>query len=63
MNKFITIPGTDDLVNLDHIVAIYKIEDDEYLVTLTSGSVTLNRDEYLKLCSMIIDIGIRSQNY
>lgn len=53
MNKFIEMPGTDDVVNLDHIVSIIKIEDDNYLVSLTSGSYTLNRNEYLQLTNIL----------
>lgn len=63
MNKFITMPGTDDLVNLNHIVSINRLENDEYLVVLTSGSVTLNLDEYLKLLDIIYDINIHSSIY
>ena len=63
MNKFIRMPGTDDLVNLDHIVAIYKCGEDEYLVSLTSGSFTLNHNEYLKLCGIICDNGIHTSTY
>lgn len=63
MNKFIEMPGTDDLVNLNHIVSINRLENDEYLVVLTSGSVTLNLDEYLKLLDIIYDINIHSSIY
>ena len=53
MTKFIKMPGTDDLVNLDHIVSINRIEEDEYLVALTSGSFTLTRNEYLNLLDVV----------
>lgn len=53
MNKFIEMPGTDDIVNLNHIVSIIKIEEDNYLVSLTSGSFTLKRNEYLKLIDIL----------
>lgn len=53
MNKFFRMPGTDDLINVNHIVSISKVKDDEYLVVLTSGSYTLNFDEYLSLSKLI----------
>ena len=53
MTKFIKMPGTDDLVNLDHIVSINRIEEDEYLVALTSGSFTLSHKEYLNLLDVV----------
>lgn len=63
MNEFIEMPGTDDLVNLNHIVSINRLKNDKYLVVLTSGSVTLNLDEYLKLLDIISDINIHSLIY
>lgn len=53
MSKFIGMPGTNDLVNVDHIVSINRLKEDEYLVVLTSGSVTLSRKEYLDLLDII----------
>lgn len=53
MTKFIKMPGTDDLVNLDHIVSINRIEEDKYLVALMSGSFTLSRNEYLNLLDVV----------
>lgn len=53
MDKFIKMPGTDDLVNVDHIVCISRIEEDEYLVVLTSVKVTLSRKQYLDLRDII----------
>lgn len=63
MNDFIEMPGTDDLVNLNHIVSINRFKNDEYLVVLTSGSFTLNRSEYLKLLDILCDINIHSSIY
>ena len=62
MNKFIKMPGTDDLVNLNHIVSICKLDDNDYLVLLTSATITLNYDEYHKLYDIIRDIGIHRSN-
>lgn len=53
MSKFIGMPGTNDLVNVDHIVSINMMKEDEYLVALTTGSVTLSRNEYLDLLDII----------
>ena len=63
MNEFIEMPGTDDLVNLNHIVSINRFKNDEYLVVLTSGSFTLNFAEYLKLLDIISDIDIHASIY
>lgn len=58
MSKFIGMPGTNDLVNVDHIVSINRFKEDEYLVCLTSGSVTLSRKEYLDLLDIICHNGL-----